>query len=128
MLSIAQQMLQDSRTKIELLRMQIVKVGQASNGGSEGADGTGRQARAGAALAPALTLALPPGQTARPMAALELRVAELLHHMKIESAVLEGAKNVVKQLSGRKFQDRRIFAEVGKRSAGEQVPQEAAPP
>uniref|UniRef100_H3CBN3 protein kinase C n=1 Tax=Tetraodon nigroviridis TaxID=99883 RepID=H3CBN3_TETNG len=84
MLSIAQQMLQDSRTKIELLRMQIVKVGQASNGGS---------------------------QTARPMAALELRVAELLHHMKIESAVLEGAKNVVKQLSGRKFQDRRIFAE-----------------
>lgn len=44
---------------------------------------------------------------------LELRVAELMHHMKIEAAVVEGAKNVVKQLSGRKFQDRRIFAEVG---------------
>lgn len=40
MLSIAQQMLQDSRTKIELLRMQIIKVGQARNGESEGADGT----------------------------------------------------------------------------------------
>ena len=44
----------------------------------------------------------------------ELRVAELVHHMKIESAVAEGAKNVVKQLSGRKLQDRRIVAEVSK--------------
>lgn len=51
------------------------------------------------------------------VAPLELRVAELVHHMKIESAVAEGAKNVVKQLSGRKFQDRRIFAEVGSRLA-----------
>ena len=42
----------------------------------------------------------------------ELRVAELMHHMKIESAVSEGAKNVVRQLSGRKVQDRRTVAEV----------------
>uniref|UniRef100_A0A669B623 protein kinase C n=1 Tax=Oreochromis niloticus TaxID=8128 RepID=A0A669B623_ORENI len=71
MLSAAQQMLQDSRTKIELLRMQIVKM----------------------------------------ISPVELRVAELIHHMKIESAVAEGAKNVVKQLSGHKVQDRRILAE-----------------
>lgn len=44
---------------------------------------------------------------------LELRVAELMHHMKIESAVAEGAKNVVKQLSRPNVQDRRILAEVG---------------
>lgn len=44
---------------------------------------------------------------------LELRLAELVHHIKIESAVVEGAKNVVKQLSVRKIQDRRILAEVG---------------
>lgn len=43
---------------------------------------------------------------------LELRVAELIHHMKIELAVVEGAKNVVKQLGARKIQDRRILAEV----------------
>lgn len=43
---------------------------------------------------------------------LEVRVAELLHHMKIESAVVQGAKNVVKYLSGQKIQDRRILAEV----------------
>lgn len=40
MLSIAQQMLQESRTKIELLRMQIIKVSQSRNGESEAGDGT----------------------------------------------------------------------------------------
>uniref|UniRef100_A0A4W6DT19 protein kinase C n=1 Tax=Lates calcarifer TaxID=8187 RepID=A0A4W6DT19_LATCA len=81
MLSTAQQMLQDSRTKIELLRMQIIKV----------------------------------SHTMEMISPLELRVAELMHHMKIESAVAEGAKNVVKQLSGRKIQDRRILAEAQER-------------
>uniref|UniRef100_A0A3Q3VRL4 protein kinase C n=1 Tax=Mola mola TaxID=94237 RepID=A0A3Q3VRL4_MOLML len=82
MLSTAQQMLQDSRTKIELLRMQIIKVSQARD-----------------------------CQPVELISPLELRVAELMHHMKIESAVVEGAKNVVKQLSGRKIQDRRILLE-----------------
>ncbi|XP_008322698.1 serine/threonine-protein kinase N2 [Cynoglossus semilaevis] len=85
MLSTAQQMLQDSRTKIELLRMQIIKVSQARDGGH----------------GPALDLIVP----------LELRLAELMHHVKIEAAVAEGAKNVVKQLSAQKIQDRRILAE-----------------
>lgn len=40
MLSIAQQMLQESRTKIELLRMQIIKVSQSRNGESQAGDGT----------------------------------------------------------------------------------------
>lgn len=44
---------------------------------------------------------------------LELRVAELMHRMKIESAVAEGAKNVVKQLNERKIQERRVLTEVG---------------
>nr|XP_033951426.1 serine/threonine-protein kinase N2 [Pseudochaenichthys georgianus] len=92
MVSTAQQMLQDSRTKIELLRMQIVKVSQAR----DGVDGT-------------------LGQPEEMVGALELRLAELLHHMKIESAVAEGAKNVVKQLSGRKVQDRRVLAEASAR-------------
>ncbi|XP_074546024.1 serine/threonine-protein kinase N2 [Halichoeres trimaculatus] len=87
MMSTAQQMLQDSRTKIELLRMQIIKVSQIRDG--EGS----------------------PGQPDETVSSLELRVAELMHHMKIESAVAEGAKNVVRQLSGRKIQDRRILAE-----------------
>ncbi|XP_070706256.1 serine/threonine-protein kinase N2 [Pempheris klunzingeri] len=89
MLSTAQQMWQDSRTKIELLRMQIIKIGQARDGERDGLH----------------------GNTVEMISPVELRVAELMHHMKIESAVAEGAKNVVKQLIGRKIQDRRILAE-----------------
>uniref|UniRef100_I3JZB4 protein kinase C n=1 Tax=Oreochromis niloticus TaxID=8128 RepID=I3JZB4_ORENI len=85
MLSAAQQMLQDSRTKIELLRMQIVKVSQE--------------------------IIYNARHSMEMISPVELRVAELIHHMKIESAVAEGAKNVVKQLSGHKVQDRRILAE-----------------
>ncbi|XP_068608632.1 serine/threonine-protein kinase N2 [Brachionichthys hirsutus] len=87
MLSAAQQMLQDSRTKIELLRMQIIKVSQAKD-----EDGSH-------------------GHPVEMISPLELRVAELMHHMKIESAVVEGAKKVVKQMTGHKIQDRRILAE-----------------
>ncbi|KAM6901998.1 serine/threonine-protein kinase N2 [Lycodopsis pacificus] len=89
MMTTAQQMLQDSRTKIELLRMQIIKVSQARDGEQEGAH----------------------GHPVEMIGPLELRIADLMHHMKIESAVAEGAKNVVKQLSGRKIQDRRVLAE-----------------
>ncbi|MEQ2277749.1 hypothetical protein XENORESO_006971 [Xenotaenia resolanae] len=92
MLATAQQMLQDSRTKIELLRMQIIKVSQARDGGGS--------------LGPKEEIISP----------LELRVAELMHRMKIESAVAEGARNVVKQLSDRKNQERRVLTEVGARN------------
>lgn len=39
MLSTAQQMLQDSRTKIELLRMQIIKINQAKDEEQDGIHG-----------------------------------------------------------------------------------------
>lgn len=41
MLSTAQQMLQDSRSKIELIRLQIIKVTQAGGGGGISGDGEG---------------------------------------------------------------------------------------
>lgn len=43
---------------------------------------------------------------------LELRIEELRHHLCIEAAVAEGAKNVVKILGGRRVQDRKVLAEV----------------
>ncbi|XP_030643366.1 serine/threonine-protein kinase N2 [Chanos chanos] len=95
MLSTAQQMLQDSRTKIELLRMQIVKVTNAREGERESAE--------------------PDGRSSEVISPLELRVEELRHHLRIEAAVAEGAKNVVKQLGGRKVQDRRAHAEAQSR-------------
>ncbi|KAF4073034.1 hypothetical protein AMELA_G00254220 [Ameiurus melas] len=91
MLSTAQQMLQDSRTKIELLRMQIVKVTQAREGEREASETNGR-----------------PSETISP---LELRMEELRHHLRIEAAVAEGAKNVVRQLGGHRVQDRHALAE-----------------
>lgn len=59
-----------------------------------------------------IILHLSSGHPVEMISPLELRVAELMHHMKIELAVAQGAKNVVKQLSECKIQDRRILAEV----------------
>ncbi|KAI3361916.1 hypothetical protein L3Q82_012186 [Scortum barcoo] len=101
MLSTAQQMLQDSRTKIELLRMQIIKVSQLRDGERDGLH----------------------GHPVDMISPLELRVAELMHHIKIESAIAEGAKNVVRQLNERKIQDRRILAEKNFTAGGEVLPQ-----
>uniref|UniRef100_A0A8C4YTG5 Protein kinase C n=1 Tax=Gopherus evgoodei TaxID=1825980 RepID=A0A8C4YTG5_9SAUR len=91
LLAAAQQMLQDSKTKIELIRMQIVKVSQSAGGIEYAVD-------------PAVKV----GAT---ISLLELRIEELRHHLCIEAAVAEGAKNVVKILGDRRVQDRKVLAE-----------------
>lgn len=52
------------------------------------------------------------GRPSETISPLELRMEELRHHLRIEAAVAEGAKNVVRQLGGRRVQDRRALAEV----------------
>uniref|UniRef100_A0A8C4GKW7 protein kinase C n=1 Tax=Dicentrarchus labrax TaxID=13489 RepID=A0A8C4GKW7_DICLA len=81
LLATAQQMLQDSKTKIEFIRMQILKASQAS-------------------------------ELNKPIISpLDLRVEELCHHAKIESAVAEGAKNVMKLLGSGKVTEKRAHSE-----------------
>uniref|UniRef100_A0A7N8X546 protein kinase C n=1 Tax=Mastacembelus armatus TaxID=205130 RepID=A0A7N8X546_9TELE len=85
LLAAAQQMLQDSKTKIEFIRMQILKASQASELSFENND---------AIISP-----------------LDLRVEELCHHARIESAVAEGAKNVMKLLGSGKVTEKRAHSE-----------------
>ncbi|TNM97892.1 hypothetical protein fugu_014138 [Takifugu bimaculatus] len=89
LLAAAQQMLQDSRTKIEFIRMQILKASQTSELSFENNDVMDKSI----------------------ISPLDLRVEELCHHAKIESAVAEGAKNVMKLLGSGKVTEKRAHSE-----------------
>ncbi|KAH0615417.1 hypothetical protein JD844_004624, partial [Phrynosoma platyrhinos] len=90
LLATAQQMLQDSKTKIELIRMQMAKVSRSMEYGDDAVDPTGN------------------GDLA---SVLGLRLEELRHRLHVEAAIAEGAKNVLKILGSRRMQDRKILAE-----------------
>ncbi|XP_051990123.1 serine/threonine-protein kinase N2-like isoform X1 [Xyrauchen texanus] len=89
LLATAQQMLQDSKTKIEFIRMQILKASQTSELSFDNND-----------------------VIAKPIISpLDLRVEELCHHARIEYAVAEGAKNVMKLLGSGKLTEKRAHSE-----------------
>ncbi|KAA0713072.1 Serine/threonine-protein kinase N2 [Triplophysa tibetana] len=94
LLAAAQQMLQDSKTKIEFIRMQILKASQTSEMNYENNDET-----AGKPI----------------ISPLDLRIEELRHHFRIESAVAEGAKNVMKLLGTGKVTEKKAHSEAQSR-------------
>ncbi|KAL9918228.1 serine/threonine-protein kinase N isoform 8-T13 [Glossina fuscipes fuscipes] len=108
LLAEAQQMLTDSKAKIEFLRLRILKVKQnkehanklaaqivanAEENGGSGVGGVG-------GLMPQ-----------RLETSLEERIEELRHRLRIEAAVVDGAKNVIRILQNNKVPDKKALQE-----------------
>ncbi|XP_029017132.3 serine/threonine-protein kinase N2-like isoform X2 [Betta splendens] len=104
MLSTAQQMLQDSRSKIELIRLQIIKVTQA--GSSSVISDDGSNSRNSATHKGVSPVAVSP---------MDAHLAELQHYMQRETDALVLAEDVVKQLEEIPTLDHKALAEAQSR-------------
>ncbi|EFX88403.1 hypothetical protein DAPPUDRAFT_305606 [Daphnia pulex] len=100
LLAEAQQMLADSKAKIEYIKMRIMKVKQVQ---SEEMDGKGSADGSRARGDRNCDFGL--------MTPLEVRIEELRHHLRIESAVVEGAKNVIRLLQSARSTDKKALQE-----------------
>ena len=93
----AQLMSADSKAKIEYLRMRLLKLKQSKDQQSlQGDKGSGESGSSNKIADNSL----------------EARIEELRHHLRIESACLDGAKNALKLLQSAKDKDKKALQEV----------------
>lgn len=109
----AQQMLTDAKAKIEYIRMMIVRVKQRQDSDDPSSSSSSTLATAASGSLPPQTPSLSRSGSNVPgfISPLEERIQELRHRLRIELAVVEGAKNVIKMLSSAKSADKKALAE-----------------
>ena len=87
----AQQLLEDSKTKMEIIRMAILREQQQSSTPGRDGSSSGKENTAPVGLS-----------------SCELRVEDIRHHIEIESRVIEGAKKIIKHLQ-KNAQDKQLL-------------------
>lgn len=123
LLAEAQQMLTDSKAKIEFLRLRILKVKQNKEQAQKLSAQVMAAAAANTAAATATTGNCTDGSDLNTVAgsmfllqrletSLEERIEELRHRLRIEAAVVDGAKNVIRILQNNKVPDKKALQEV----------------
>lgn len=98
MIATAEQMLAESKTKIEVIRMQILKTAAAHENNKRKSlmpteEEEPKERRTKHESEPASLLTTPISDP------LSLRIAMLRHHIKIETAIMEGSRNVLRIIS-----------------------------
>lgn len=115
LLAEAKLMLEDAKSKIEYIRMMMMRVKQQSNDEAnelQNQESNGTDPAAAETAKPGdRAIKAKTGKLPEIISPLELRIEELRHRLKVEVAVVEGARNVIKLLQSSKLTDKKALQE-----------------